>query len=100
MSELSTFGKWVKAQRNALGVCQADFARQVYCAEITLRKIEADERRPSPELALLILREFRVPQNQEQALLELARNTLPEGFFSRSPLVCRNENRRQGPNAG
>jgi len=86
MSELNSFGKWVKAQRNAIGVCQADLARKVYCAEITLRKIEADKRRPSPELALLIMRQLGVPPQQEPLLLELARTSIPTGYFARPQL--------------
>lgn len=55
MSE-PTFGKWLKARRRANALTQNQLARRVYCAEITIRKIEADELRPSRELALLLVK--------------------------------------------
>jgi len=42
-----TFGAWLKTRRRACDVTQKELARAVGCAEITIRKIEADQLRPS-----------------------------------------------------
>lgn len=47
MTSSDSFGRWVKQRRRALDLTQAELARQVGCAEITIRKIEASEVRPS-----------------------------------------------------
>ena len=36
-----SFGSWLKQRRKALDMTQADLARQVGCAAITIRKIES-----------------------------------------------------------
>ncbi len=46
-----TFGVWLKQRRRMLDLTQAELARQVGCAVVTIRKFEDDERRPSKELA-------------------------------------------------
>jgi len=51
MAVLFSFGEWLKQRRSALLLSREDLARQVGCAEVTLRKIEADERRPSLAIA-------------------------------------------------
>jgi predicted ATPase/transcriptional regulator with XRE-family HTH domain len=51
MDETDSFGYWVRRRRKALDLTQEDLAQRVGCAAITLRKIEADERRPSSQLA-------------------------------------------------
>ena len=43
----ASFGYWVRRQRKALDLTQAELAQQVGCAEGTIRMIEADARRPS-----------------------------------------------------
>ncbi|MCB0160729.1 MAG: helix-turn-helix transcriptional regulator, partial [Caldilineaceae bacterium] len=43
----ASFGYWVRRQRLALDMTQADLARAVGCATVTISKIERDERRPS-----------------------------------------------------
>jgi predicted ATPase/transcriptional regulator with XRE-family HTH domain len=51
MDANASFGNWLTRRRLALGLTRAELARRVPCAAITLRKIEEDARRPSPELA-------------------------------------------------
>ena len=46
-----SFGNWLKRRRKALDLTQDGLARQVGCAVATLRKLEADERRPSRQIA-------------------------------------------------
>lgn len=47
MDKKSSFGYWVRRRRKSLDLTQEMLAQRVGCAVVTLRKIEADERRPS-----------------------------------------------------
>lgn len=49
--ETASFGEWVRRRRMGLDLTQAELAARVACAPITIRKIEADERRPSKVMA-------------------------------------------------
>ena len=49
MDDLS-FGQWVQRRRRSLLLTQAEVADQAACSAAAIRKIEADERRPSPRL--------------------------------------------------
>src|SRR5262249_893266 len=51
MNELFSFGAWVRQRRRALDLTRDELAAHVGCAATTLRHIEADERRPSKQLA-------------------------------------------------
>src|SRR5215213_10011313 len=62
----ASFGYWVRRRRKALDLTQDELARQVGCALSTIRKIEADERRPSRQVA-----------ERLAALLELTAQELP-----------------------
>lgn len=54
MQKTHSFGYLVRRLRLALDLTQAALAQQVGCATITIRKIEADERRPSRQMAMLL----------------------------------------------
>lgn len=49
-----SFGLWLKKRRRALDLTQDTLARRVGCSPATIRKIEADERRPSRQVAELL----------------------------------------------
>lgn len=70
-----TFGAWLKTRRRACDVTQKELARAVGCAEITIRKIEADQLRPSKQLARELLELLDVRGNEQDALIKLARRT-------------------------
>jgi transcriptional regulator with XRE-family HTH domain len=74
MSGSESFGLWLKIKRRSRGLTQDQFARLVFCAEITLRKIEHDQLRPSHQLANVILDELDVPMNEREELIRLARD--------------------------
>ena len=44
MSELYSFGAWVRRRRRALDLTREELAPQVGCSVVTIRRIEADER--------------------------------------------------------
>ncbi len=76
MESPATFGQWVRARRTALRVTQGELARQVYCSEITIRKIEGDERRPSPEIAQGLATHLQLPNDLLPRFLQVARGDL------------------------
>ena len=51
MSELFSFGAWVRQRRRALDLTRDELAARIGCSVITIRHIEADELRPSKQLA-------------------------------------------------
>lgn len=69
----TTFGKWLRTHRRANDLTQKELAQQVDCAEITIRKIEADQLRPSKHLTNALMEKLNVPRNQQAVLMSLAR---------------------------
>ena len=49
--DIFSFGTWVRRRRKVLDLTQATLAQRVGCAEVTIRKLEADIFRPSREVA-------------------------------------------------
>lgn len=49
--DCESFGNWVHRRRKSLDLTQEELALRIGCAKVTLRKIEADERRPSRQMA-------------------------------------------------
>ncbi|NIV28332.1 MAG: helix-turn-helix domain-containing protein, partial [Anaerolineae bacterium] len=46
-----SFGEWLKQRRKQLRLTQRELASSAFCSVPMIKKIEADERRPSLELA-------------------------------------------------
>ena len=78
MAEVS-FGEWLKRRRTAEGLTQAQLAEQVNCSTITLRKIEAEERRPSGQIAERLAEIFNIPSGERKAFLRFARGDWRSG---------------------
>jgi predicted ATPase/transcriptional regulator with XRE-family HTH domain len=74
-----SFGEWLRRRRAEFGLTQAELARELGCAPITLRKVEAEERRPSPELAQRMVEILRVPAEQRDAFMRFARGEVRAG---------------------
>lgn|GEM_PF-1530038 len=68
-----SFGEWLRRNRKSLGLTQAQLAANVNCATITLRKIEAEERKPSAQIAEQFARVFEIPANEHKLFLGFAR---------------------------
>lgn len=68
-----TFGAWLKIRRRELDLTQKELAQHVRCAEITIRKIEADQLRPSKHLARVLLEKLGVQKKEQDDLILLAR---------------------------
>jgi predicted ATPase/DNA-binding XRE family transcriptional regulator len=85
MSE--TFGNWVKQRRKALGLSQSELAERIACSPETIKKIESHRRRPSRQIADLLMRELQIEASERDRFMVLARgiesaqNDSPEPVF-------------------
>ncbi|MGC2167332.1 MAG: AAA family ATPase [Gallionella sp.] len=68
-----SFGYWLRRRRKALDLTQQALAQQVFCSGFTIRKIEADERRPSHWLAERLADALHIPEAERQEFLNVAR---------------------------
>src|SRR5918993_2367331 len=73
MPEPTSFGTWLRQKRRALDLTQKAFADQVGCAEITVRRMEADEYKPSNELALVLFEKLGIPEPERTQWVRFAR---------------------------
>jgi transcriptional regulator with XRE-family HTH domain len=51
MDTETSFGRWLRRRRGVLDLTQQELARRAGCSVGTIRKIEADQRCPSEEIA-------------------------------------------------
>ena len=72
----ASFGYWVRRQRKALDLAQAELARRVGCAEGTIRMIEADARRPSRQIAARLAEQLAIAPADHSAFIRAARAEL------------------------
>src|SRR5215472_3321853 len=68
-----SFGRWLRWRRRTLDLTQDALARRVGCSVVTVRKLEADERRPSVQIATRLADSLEVPAADRPALIALAR---------------------------
>ncbi len=68
-----SFGYWVRRRRKALDLSQAELARQIPCSLATIKKIEADLRRPSLDMAERLAVCLGLPASERVAFLMAAR---------------------------
>jgi len=73
MNEIVSFGDWVRQRRKVLGLTQAELAKQVGCAVVTIKKIEQEERRPSPQMAQLLADRLAIPPSLQDDFLKMGR---------------------------
>jgi transcriptional regulator with XRE-family HTH domain len=73
MAVLFSFGAWLKQRPSALLLSRDELARQVECAEVTLRKIEADERRPSLAVAERLADRLELAGDERTLFTQVAR---------------------------
>src|SRR5215210_4558273 len=78
MREVSSFGAWLKRRRKALDLTQEALARLVGCAVVSIRKIEADEQRPSRQTALRLAQHLQIAPDEQATFVQFARLGLDE----------------------
>src|SRR5262245_57891563 len=76
MDSISSFGEWLRMRRQALLLSREDLAQRVVCAAMTLRKIEADERRPSLAVAERLAERLELDGDERTLFVRVARGVL------------------------
>ncbi|HEY3312781.1 MAG TPA: helix-turn-helix domain-containing protein [Anaerolineales bacterium] len=74
--QLHPFGDWLKRRRKALDLTQAELADQVGCSASAIRKMEAEERRPSAQIAERLAEIFAIPHDEITNFLRFARGQM------------------------
>src|SRR6188508_990990 len=67
-----TFGQWLQRRRKALHLTQQQLGTLVGCAAETIRKYEADSRRPAQDILDHLAAALQVPQREHGAFTRLA----------------------------
>ncbi|MHB8625596.1 MAG: helix-turn-helix domain-containing protein [Aggregatilineales bacterium] len=75
MKAKDSFGNWLRQRRKALDLTQIDLADQVGCSVVTVRKIEADERRPSKQITERLADVLAISLEERSAFVAFARHT-------------------------
>lgn len=73
MDDVQSFGRWLRRRRRELDLTQEELARQVGCASITIRKLEAEHIRPSKKLAEALGKPLGVPEQRLAEFIGFAR---------------------------
>ena len=68
-----SFGEWLKRRRKELDLTQAELAERASCTVFALRKIEAGERKPSKQLAGLLIKPLEIPSENQTTFIKVAR---------------------------
>lgn len=76
----ASFGAWVRTRRRQLDLTQAELGKRAGCSEAAIRKIEADERKPSRQLAELLAAALEIPTAEKETFLHFARGILVENI--------------------
>lgn len=74
MIEASSFGQWLKRRRRQLDMTQQALADCAGCSVVTIRKFEADERRPSKQLAVLLAGCLGIAAPEQEQFINFARS--------------------------
>ena len=96
----NSFGYWLRRRRKALDLTQEELGRSVSCSRDAIRKIEADERRPSRRLAERLADKLAIPAAEREAFIDAARaaRSVERMEMDREPLsVARREEAEPTP---
>jgi predicted ATPase/DNA-binding XRE family transcriptional regulator len=69
----TSFGQWLKQRRKTLDMTRDELAQRIGCSASILYKIEADERRPSKQIAELLAHNLNIPPDEHEAFVRFAR---------------------------
>ena len=69
----ASFGAWLRQRRRALDLTQDALAQRVGCSVATIRKIEADERRPSRQIAELLAEVLEIAPDERDTFMKVSR---------------------------
>jgi predicted ATPase/DNA-binding XRE family transcriptional regulator len=85
VEENLSFGYWVRRRRKALDLTQVELGKRVGASGAMIRKIEADERRPSRQLAELLASQLVVPDEERELFIQAARDIVAVEKLAISP---------------
>src|SRR3954471_15940472 len=71
-----SFGYWLRRRRKALDLTQEALAEQVGCTSAMIKRIEADERRPSRQLAERLADSLALAPDERAPFIQAARAVL------------------------
>ena len=87
MERDTSFGHWVYSRRRELRLSRVELAAQVGCAAVTMRKIEEDARRPSPQMAALLAERLGLAPPARAIFVRVARGELNVEHLAALPLA-------------
>src|SRR5699024_4531427 len=64
---------WIQRRRKSLDLTQAELAHRVGVSAAMIRRLEADERRPSKEVAARLAQMLQIPLEDQATFLKVAR---------------------------
>ncbi len=70
----AAFGAWLKDRRKVIDYTQDELARRVGCSLMLIQKLEADERRPSKQIAELLAEHLDIPADERADFVRFARS--------------------------
>ncbi|MFN8474994.1 MAG: tetratricopeptide repeat protein [Anaerolineae bacterium] len=73
-----SFGTWLKRRRHSLGLTQVELAQKTGYSSETIRKVEADEFRPSRQLAEALAATLDIAPSDRDRFIQFARGVEPE----------------------
>jgi predicted ATPase/transcriptional regulator with XRE-family HTH domain len=77
METTHSFGYWVRRRRKVLDLTQRELAGRAACSVSAVKKIEADMRRPSRQLAETLADALAIPEEERALFLRVARGRAP-----------------------
>ncbi len=73
-----SFGRYVRQRRREMDLTQEELARRVGCAAITIRKIEAEDARPSVQIVERLAMALAIPLDDRPEFVRRARAIHPD----------------------
>lgn len=78
VDNLQSFGDWVKTRRRKLDLTQAELGKRAGCSAAAIRKVEADERKPSKQLAETLASALEIAESDREIFLQMARGVFTD----------------------
>lgn len=88
MGDVYSFGEWIKQRRLQLRLTQREVAARAFCSTAMVKKMEADERQPSPELAESLATALDIAAEDQARFIAVARGERPVDHLTPGPEVA------------
>lgn len=84
---MNDFAGWLRRERKALGLTQSGLGDCAGCTAITIKKLEAGDRKPSRELALRLAQCLGLPPSEHDEFVRFARGRPPNEAEQQAPVA-------------